>query len=236
MTVTKDILKTPTLEQAVRLLAQHIYRGRIWDAKNTKGTNHHGLLHGCAKPLNLSQGFIELLANEFDINQTTLLLEEWEKSVGIPDRCVDNTAKTIEERREAVIQRLRKEPIVTIQELQDYVNNLFPYANIILYTGVEYFSFELTFETPFLGGVNEKFVIVAEIPRVDESAKSFEYDFELEFEDCEDVTPQSFEYDLEMEFQGDLSACEDEHADIRCAIERVIPANVVLLILEARDR
>ena len=81
--------------------------------------------------------------------------------------------------------------------MQDFVDAIFPGGGIILFTGVEYYSFEMTFESIFLGDLNEKFIIVAEIP---EAAPFFEYDFEFEF----------------------TGATDNEK--LRCVLEKIIPA------------
>lgn len=208
MAVTTQIFKTPTLEQTVNQFADHMPVGKAWEAKYVDGSNMRGLQFGCARPFNISQSYIELLSNEFDINKTTLLINEWEESVGLPDDCL-GLSGDIEQRRENVITRLNKAPIVTLQEMQDYVDNIFPSSGIILFTGVEYYSFELSFEATFIGDLNTKFVIVAEIPQQE----------------------PNFEYEFEFEFTGAV-----DNPELRCVLEKIIPANVVLIIEEADDR
>ena len=202
MAVTTQIFKTPTLEQTVNQLAEHMPTGKAWEAKFVTDSNMRGLVFGAAKPFNIAQSFIQLLADEFNINKTTLLINEWEKSVGLPDNCL-GLSSDIVQRRENVITRLNKIPIVTLQEMQDYIDNIFPSAGIILFTGVEYYSFELSFEATFIGDLNTKFVIVAEIPQQD----------------------PRFEYEFELDFTGAV-----DNSELRCVLEKIIPANVVLII------
>lgn len=207
MTVTDKLFKTPSINETANQLADHMPQGRVWESKYIENSNLRGLVVACASPFNISQSFIELIANEFDINQTTLLIGEWEKSVGLPDDCIGELTD-IAERRAAVIRRLNKTPIVNMAELQAYVDILFVGAGIVLKTGVEYYDFELSFESDFIGDVNTKFIIVAEIP----------------------ATGETFEYDFELEFSG---ATNDEK--LRCVLEEVLPSNVVLVITEAID-
>ena len=208
MAVTKDIFKTPTQDGTTTQLAEHLPQGKAWEAKGVDGTNLRALVSGCAKPFNTTQKNIEVLCNEFNINTTTLLIDEWEESVGLPDDCLGPTSN-LQLRRDAVIQRLRRTPFVTLQEMQDYVDELFPGAGIILFTGVEYYTFEYDFEMIFLGEIDEKFVIVAELPVQD---PKFEYEFEYQFTGAADQTK------------------------LRCILERVLPANVLLIIEEVLFR
>jgi len=208
MTVTKEIFKQPTLEVTANQLAEHLPDGDAWEAKYVDGTNLRGLVVGSADPFNTVQAELELLCNEFHISATTLLIDEWEESVDLPDDCLGAFAD-LETRRALVIERFRKVPTVTLQEMQDFVDRIFVGGGILLFTGVEYYSFELTFESEFIADINEKFVIVAEIP----------------------IQEPTFEYEFEFDFTG---AADNEK--LRCVLERIIPANVVLLIREARNR
>jgi hypothetical protein len=202
--VKTSILNAPSLDQTVRQLSEHMPQGQLWEAKAVAGTNLNNLMYGVAKPFNITQELIEKLKDELNINTTVDLISEWETSVGLPDDC-DGISDNIEQRRTAVIQRFRKVPIVTIDDLQDYVDAKFPDLGIKLYTGTEYFNFEYSFETSFWGNISDKFIIVAEIP----SQEPF------------------FEFEFEMEFTGGVNT-----DFLRCTIERVIPANVVLIIVE----
>lgn len=209
MSVDKAIFKTPTQEGTTNQLADHLPKGKAWEAKSVFDSNLRSLVSAAAKPFNTTQKNIEVLCNEFNINETDLLLTEWEESVGLPDDCLEGTITDLDERRTAVIQRLRRTPIVTLAELQTYVDGIFPDAGIILFTGVDYYLFELNFEANFLGDIDEKFIIVAEIPS---QVPKFEYDWEIDFTGATDQTK------------------------IRCVIERVIPANVLLKIEEVAFR
>jgi hypothetical protein len=75
---------------------------------------------------NRAQQQIELLAGEFDINNTVELLPDWETSVGEPDSCSHGTIGTLAERRETVIEKLRKTPIVNLAEMQAYIDRKVP--------------------------------------------------------------------------------------------------------------
>jgi uncharacterized protein YmfQ (DUF2313 family) len=202
--VTRKIFDAPDIDGTANELASALPQGRVWEAKNSDGTNMRALVGGAAMPFNIAEQKVEDLASEFDINQTTALLSEWEESVGLPDECFAGPG-TIEERRAAIIERFRRIPVVTIAEMQAAVDALFPDVDIELRTGTDYYAFECEFEIPLFGTEYEKFVIVARVP----------------------VQVPFFEYDLELEMTGALNLDE-----FRCYMEKIIPANVYLMIEE----
>lgn len=199
-----DLFKAPDNDGTANQLADHLPVGDIWAAKNVQGTNLRALIKACGVPFNYVQAKIEELQREFDIDQSTLLLPEWEESVGIPD-CVPISGQSLTQRRDAVKRRLRKEPIVTLEEMQDYLDELVPDSGVVLRKGVDVFNFEYEFEVEFIGNINDKFIIVAEVPS---DAPFFEYEFEITFTGAANT---------------DI---------IACVLGSVIPSNVYLYIVE----
>jgi uncharacterized protein YmfQ (DUF2313 family) len=102
--VKTTLLDAPTLDQTADNLALHLPQGRAWESKSIEGTNLRALVKASALPFNSIEQIVELIAREFDINQTTLLIDEWEKSVGLPDTCLGPLID-IEDRRALVIER-----------------------------------------------------------------------------------------------------------------------------------
>lgn len=204
MTVTEAKFKQPDIEGSVTQLADHMPEGKAWTAKSVEDSNLHAQMHGTAKPFNIAQGRIEDLSREFHINQTVELIGDWETSVGLPDKCFGPLAD-LQERRDLVIERLSKTPIVTLAEQQAFIDRLFSNLGVTLVPGVEFFSFEYSLEMYFLGNVDARFIIVAVIP------------------------PQEpfFEFDFEFSFTGGVN-----QEKLLCVLERITPANVLPLILE----
>jgi len=202
MVASLKIFEPPkTQKEAGQILADHMPQGRAFGKKCEDGSVMSGLIKGLASDFMAVQEMIFELASEFDIKLTTELLPDWEESVGIPDDCIFQFT-TLEQRRDRVIQRLRKVPIVTIEELQAFVDSFFPNENIILHPGSELFTFEYDLEFTFLGDINEKFIIVAEVP----------------------VTGDGFEYTFEFEFSGG----PDTYL-LECLLRKVLPGNVMLI-------
>lgn len=179
-----DIFKAPDAETTAQQMADSLATGRAWGKRNVPGSNTRKLINSLAVAHNLVQQKVEDLNNEFQINQTFDLLADWEESVGIPGECL-GTSETLAQRRQAVIDRLGKMPIVTLEQMQAYVDALFPGLGVTLYPGYEYYGFEYDFEVPFLGDISDKWLLVAAVPLSD---ASFEYEFEMEFEGGVDTT------------------------------------------------
>lgn len=176
--MSDDIFKAPNKEVSAQQMADCLPTGRAWGKRNDPESNVRKLINALSTAFNIVQQYVELLDDEFQISQTTDLLEDWEQSVGIPDSCVA-LSQTIAERRQDVIDRLSKKPIVTLADMQAYVDQLFPGMGVVLYPGYEYYNFEYEFEVDFLGDVSDKFILVAEVPLSD---NTFEYEFEMEFD------------------------------------------------------
>lgn len=163
-----NIFKAP--ESTGQQAADSLPVGRAWASKNISDSNTRKLLNSIAVAHNLTQQQIELLDDEFRIDQTTDLLREWEISVGIPDECL-GTSETLAQRRAAVIDKMKKVPLVTLADLQGYIDNLFDGLGVTLFAVTDY---------PFgvAPAVNLKFLIVAEVLLTTEG---FEYDWEVPF-------------------------------------------------------
>jgi len=153
-------------------MADCLPQGRAWSAKNLETSNMRKLINCLAVSHNRVQQQVELLQSEYNINTTTELISEWEISVGLPDDCIEITP-TLEARRQAVIERLRKQPIVKLQDIQDFINDAITYVSIKLYAGEDY---DALFPG-VLPAVNKKFLIVADILL----SEYFEYEFEYPF-------------------------------------------------------
>jgi hypothetical protein len=181
----------------VNQLGDHMPQGILWEAKTVSGSNTQGVMYGVSKPINTIQQLMETLATELNINATEALVDVWEASTGLPDTCT-GLLTDLTQRRNAIIERIRKVPIVTLPEMQTYIDSIFPDKGVVLSTGVEALAPDFTDNS-------RRFIIVVDVP------------------------PQ--EPTFELEFEYDFISGVDE-VEIRCVLERVIPANVVLLFRE----
>ena len=86
-------------------LERYLPSGGIWNAFHNSDTNASKLLEPFEEYYKDFLDLVCTLAIESDPKQTTLLISDWEKSVGLPDEC-SALAETIEERRADVLARL----------------------------------------------------------------------------------------------------------------------------------
>lgn len=113
-----DCIKTHTQSEHADCLASFLPHGMLYKAKNIGGSNLRKLLLGlCDELLRVEQKMNEV-CTEHDIRQTTNLIEEWERTVGIPDGCLI-VASTIEERRNNVLLKLAGLGLSTAQTYVD---------------------------------------------------------------------------------------------------------------------
>lgn len=140
----------PSQEESTRQLAANIPDGQAWQAKNLPGTNVYALVSACAAEFREIQLQIETLAREFDIRLTDKLLPDWEKSCGLPEECLGELA-SLEDRRNAVILRLRKIPFVTAAEYEALAFELTG-LDVSVVPGAEIELFPLEFPCVFASG------------------------------------------------------------------------------------
>jgi hypothetical protein len=202
--VRKNLVKAPSIVGTTDEVANHLPRGKAWEAKYVEESNLRGLLYAIAAPYNFTEQKIEELAREFDIRTSIDLLPDWEESVGLPDECT-GPVSDIEQRRQLVIDRLRRKLIANIQDHQTIVDEQFPDTNIVLIPGKEYRGgFEYTFQYSFFSSaINHRFILYA---LVEQSGEGFEYTFEYTFQG-------GASFDL-----------------LRCILEPTLPCNVYLQI------
>ena len=80
-----DDLKCHTQEEQATSLAQYLHNGKIFQLKNVAGSLLRKLLLGWSVELQRTEQKIKETSLNHDIFETTLLIEEWERALGIPD-------------------------------------------------------------------------------------------------------------------------------------------------------
>lgn len=113
--------------QHARSLAAYLPSSRPFVAKDSPDSNLHQLLLGFGGSLARAEKNIHDLFYEKDITKTTMLIEEWERAVGIPDD-IFTTAYPIEKRRLHVLIKLT----ASVQTTEDFeeLGRLLGYADI----------------------------------------------------------------------------------------------------------
>lgn len=87
------------------ILRAFVPNGNAFVLKSNPDSNIYKLLYGLAAECARMEQKLNEVAYEYDITQTTLLIEQWEQALGIPDSCLTNQG-TIEFRRQQVIAKL----------------------------------------------------------------------------------------------------------------------------------
>ena len=99
------MLKERTQPQQADTLAQYLRDDSLHEAKNRDDSTLRKILLGLASEWLNFRNKINEVVNEYNLQKTTLLIQEWEQFVGIPDSCIP-VASTIEQRRLNVLLKL----------------------------------------------------------------------------------------------------------------------------------
>ena len=110
--------KPLTDDEQTRLFGQCTPQGLAWNAKGDPDSNLYKLMKSLSTSINVFEAKIYEMVTQWDVRVTTDLITEWEAAVGIPDEC-RGLAEDIETRRIDVLTKLRKVPIITVEDYQD---------------------------------------------------------------------------------------------------------------------
>jgi len=191
-----------SIKQHASSLAAFMPSGRLFQAARTSTTNFRKFLEGLAEELQNSEGLLKSYQDEYSVRTTTLLIEEWEKALGIPDQCFSGTG-TIEERRRDALAKLASLGVQTAEDFQA-VAAIFG-VSVNVFSGTAVGGFPVTFPFPLLGDPLSRFTIFIEYTIV-----------------SGDVFPMIFPFVL-----GDEGA-----QIMECLFQRLKPANVLIIFEE----
>ena len=100
-----SFLKDLTQAQQTDILAQYLPSGRIYSRKFDDESNIRKILLGLGAVWLEDRRLLNELFDEYNPETTVKFIEEWERTVGIPDDCFDNVG-TNEERRKNILLKL----------------------------------------------------------------------------------------------------------------------------------
>lgn len=112
------IIKPKSAGEHQQLMASFMPNGRPFLAKSLSQTTLYKLIYGLAVECARVEGVITDIETNHDIRETTLLIDEWEKALGIPDDCFTNTVD-LPIRRKQVIAKLASMGVQTAQDFID---------------------------------------------------------------------------------------------------------------------
>lgn len=159
--VKETLFKALISNDSAYLLAKHMPIGRAWSSSFDPTSTIGKLIIGLAVEYYRLGVIAEDISIDFDITKTSQLLEEWEKSVGIPNSYF-NTTVSIEERRKNI--ELLFSNFGGVQVAEDFVR----VANTLGYTvtvkpAADVGGFPLSFPMTFFASTKAvKFTIIVE--------------------------------------------------------------------------
>lgn len=187
-------------ENQADILADHLPIGGVFDAARKDDTNFKKLLIGLGIELYRLEVAIFLVCNELDPFTTAQLLPEWERSVGIPDLCL-KTNKSLEERRQQVLLKLRG---FRVQNVQDFVDLAAIFGErIIIEQGADRGVYPMCYPVVYYGNAKTaRFTMIVHFPDIAPPRYPLAYPF-----------PYTF----------------NRNGVIECLIKKVRPANVQVI-------
>lgn len=197
-----EILFGPhTKEEQTKSLADFLPNGKVFGGKLQDGTTLNRLLLGLGVEIFRAENKMNELGVEHDIAETTLLIEEWESALGIPDDCFDQDG-TLEERRNQVITKLTALGISTREGFEALAAQ-FGFV-VRVGSGAEFGIFPLPFPFIFFKyPIDARFTMVVDFDK--------------------DQFPNVFALDFPIEFSSSIVNV------VICLFEKLKPANVCLL-------
>jgi len=155
------MLKERSQTQQADILAQYLRDDNLHEAKNREDSTLRKILLGLASEWLNFRSKINEVADEYNPQKTTALIQEWEQFVGIPDDCIP-VASTIEQRRLNVLLKLAGINATTEKQFKN-VASILGY-NIEVSNGVSTSTFPLTLPFLLISEASAPFTIVITLP------------------------------------------------------------------------
>ena len=155
------MLKERTQPQQADTLSQYLRDDSLHEAKNRDDSTLRKILLGLASEWLNFRNKINEVVNEYNLQKTTSLIQEWEQFVGIPDNCIA-VASTIEQRRLNVLLKLAGINATTEKQFKNVASILG--FNIEVSNGVSTSTFPLTLPFLLISEASAPFTIVITLP------------------------------------------------------------------------
>jgi len=159
MRIFKDHIRDDHTNSTTSYLLDGLYM----IAKNKPDSDYRKLLNAFSKSFVKLEQQGNALFRELDPTKTEVLIENWERDLGIPDTIFDNNG-TIEERRNNVLLKLAS---LGVQTEADFIRiaGIIGYDKIQITTGSEAGIFPLKFPFVFFGTAKEaRFTTFIDLP------------------------------------------------------------------------
>jgi len=156
------MIENRTQQEQARVLANYLRNDNLHEAKNKEESNLYKVLLGLAEGwLDFRENANDIIDN-YNINNSLLLIDEWEKAVGIPDD-VFSVASDIETRRKNVLLKIAGSKAETKEQFENIAQILG--FNIQVEPAFQYCKFTYTFPVLLVSQGSKPFIIVVNIDK-----------------------------------------------------------------------
>lgn len=159
-----------------RAVSGYMRNDKLFRSKNILGKNLRKLLEGMAVEIGRAEGLIDDISQEYDIERTTELIEEWESALGIPDDCFLGIG-SIEDRRRDVLVKLTSLGVSIESEFIALAERFG--LTVEISSGIEEVTFPLQFPLSFNGLKPRWIMYVKIINGVDTGVFTYQFPFVL---------------------------------------------------------
>jgi len=173
------IIENRTQPEQARILANYLRDDKLHEAKNQENSNLYKILVGLAEGWLDFRNNANAVVDNYNINNSLLLIEEWEQMVGIPDNIFDISGD-IETRKRNVLLKLAGSKAETKEQFER-IGEILGF-DIKCETGYQYCVFPLRFPIIFATQEIMPFLIVITIDKKYQ-LQTFPFSFPIEFKE-----------------------------------------------------
>lgn len=159
-----SFVKQRTTTQQTDVLAGYLPNDDLHAKKNKEGSNIRKILIGLASQWLRFRDTANEIYDEYDPENTTDLIEEWEEFVGIPDECLSNDG-TLEQRRLNILLKLAGINATTAKQFET-IAEVLGYT-VTVETGIDTSTFPFTLPFILLSAAEAPFTIVVTLDAAD---------------------------------------------------------------------
>jgi len=194
------IIEKRTQQEQARILANYLRDDKLHEAKNQENSNLYKILIG------LAEGWLDFRNNandvvdNYNINNSLLLIEEWEKAVGIPDNIFD-ISSNLETRKRNILLKLAGSKAETKEQFER-IGKILGF-DVKCETGYQYCVFPLRFPLIFATQEVMPFLIVISVNKK--------------------YQPQTFPLSFPIEFRTDQASI------LKLLFDKIKPSNTKLI-------
>jgi len=177
------IIEKRTQQEQARILANYLRDDKLHQAKNQKDSNLYKILVGLAEGWLDFRNNANAIVDNYNINNSLLLIEEWEKAVGIPDNIFDISGD-IETRKRNILLKLAGSKAETKEQFER-IGKILGF-DIQVEPAFKYSRFTYTFPVLLLNEGSSPFVILVNINKsLKPNGFSFKFTFKFSIDSAD---------------------------------------------------